>query len=298
MAQSSGKQVPGVIPLDDVGNVLGRRIPGGLPGKGRPVQPDFNLGALLQSRWYTDFHAKFQGDKVLSIEDMVKQLLYFAELDFYLTTIATSFLPRIISVGTTAVQITQKARYPKAYIFLNPAEISGQASDFVFYPSATRIDGFNTPSASAIVSGFDRIAAFLDISAITATPTLNVAAQTQDPLSGNFAVSQSDIFGGVNSVSTNYALVGQLGVDRAMRLVATVGNAGGDDITFSISGLAKGGGTVPVGSTVFIGDRDVNTTMGIRVLPAQERRFYLLPNVELFAVTSLDTLNFMVWELQ
>lgn len=298
MAQSSGKQVPGIIPLDKVGNILGKRIPGGLPGHGRPLQPDFNIGDLKDSRWYNDFHAKFHSNEILSIEDMVKQIMFFAELEFYLNTISTSFLPRIISVGTTAVQITQKARYPKAYIFLNPAEVSGVTSSFTFYSSALRADGFNTPSASVNVSGINTVRTFLDITAVTATPTLTIDAQTQDSLSGNFATAQFDIFTTLATVGTFYVSLGTIGVDRIIRLLATVGNAGGDDITFSISGLAKGGSNAPVGSTVFIGDRDVNTTMGIRVLPTQERRFYLLPNVELFAITSLDSLNFMVWELQ
>lgn len=298
MAQSSGKQVRGAIPIEKVGNVLGQNVPGGMPGNGRPIQPDFNLGDLRDTRWYTDFHAKFRDQEVLTIDDMVKQLLFFAELNFYLETIATSFLPRIVSIGTTAVQITQRARYPKAYIFLNPVEISGVSSSFTFYASDTRADGFNTVSSAVTVSAFDRVASFLDITAITASPTLIVDAQTQDPLTGRFATSQFDIFSGVATQSTNYALVGQLGVDRIMRLLATVGNAGGDDITFSISGLAKGGSVNGVGSTLFLGDRDVNTTMGIRLLPAQERKFYLLPNVEFWAITALDSLNIMVWELQ
>ena len=158
MAQSSGKQIKGIIPLDKVGSILGRRIPGGLPGHGRPEQPDFNIGDLKDNRWYQDFHARFHSNEFLSIEDMVKQIMFFAELEFYLNTIATSFLPRIIAISPTATQITLKARYPKAYIFLNPAEISGQTSQFTFYPSALRTHPFSTPSPSFTVSNVETVA--------------------------------------------------------------------------------------------------------------------------------------------
>ena len=98
-------------------------------------------------------------------------------------------------------------------------------------------------------------------------------------------------------IGTRYANIGAIGVDRIIRLrIRSITNP--STVTSSIVGLAKGSALTPIGSTVYIGDKDVNTTMGIRVLPTQERKFYLLPNVELWAVTATDTQNFMVWELQ
>jgi hypothetical protein len=137
----------------------------------------------------------------------------------------------------------------------------------------------------------------MDISAIVGVPTFRVDAQTLDFLSGNFATSQADIFSGASTVGTFYANIGPLGVDDTIRLLANVTGAA-TSATFSISGLFKGGIITPVGSTIFIGGLDVNDTWGYPILPGQEKIFYLLDDVELFAFSPSSPLDVRVFQLQ
>jgi hypothetical protein len=194
--------------------------------------------------------------------------------------------------------IIRKAKSPRGYLILNPAEISGFTNQVTFYASALRANGFITASTTFNVSGVETCRVFLDITAITLTPTLIINAETQDPLTGNWAVSQADIFAGSATVGTFYASLGALGVDRVIRLQATVGNAAGDDITFSVSGLFKGGIVTSVGSTIYIGNNDVTQTFGYPILPGQEKIFYLMDNVELYAISPTDPLTVKIFQLQ
>jgi len=195
-------------------------------------------------------------------------------------------------------RIIQRAKSPRGYLILNPAEISGFTAEVTFYASALRANGFVTPSTSFNVSGVDTARVFLDITATANTPTLIIDAETQDPLTGNWAVSQADIFGGTIIVGTYYASLGTLGIDKTMRLVAEVGNAALDSITFSVSGLFKGGVVTSVGSTIYLGSNDVNTTFGYPILPGQEKTFYLMDNVELYAISPLNPMTVKVFQLQ
>jgi len=280
---------------------IGTRVPGIIP-VGRPLQPDLELGdptTTLEKRFYEDFQALKRGDVPLTQMDVWKQLLYFTQQNLALDTVGLAYIPTVIQVGTTPAEIIERSRYPRGYLILNPAEVAGQTSAFTFYASLLRANGFATASTTFAVSTADTVRIFLSITAVAgATETLTVNVQTQDPLSGGFATAQADIFAGANTVGTFYANIGNTGVDRNIRLLATVGAAGGDDITFSISGLAKGTDLTPVGSTIYLGPADVNTTMGYNILPGQEKRFFLLQNVPLFAVTELDTLNLKIFRTQ
>lgn len=138
---------------------------------------------------------------------------------------------------------------------------------------------------------------FLDVTANATPLTLVVNAQSQDPLSGNWATTQADIFSGSAAVGTYYADIGPLGVDRVIRLQAVVG-AGAGTLTFSISGLFKGGLNTPVGSTVYIGSPDVNTTFGYPLLPGDKLPVFLRENVGLFAITATNPLVLKIFQLQ
>lgn len=296
---SAGKIIPGTLPLDAPRRLgSGRGVPGGLRAPERYIQGDLetNTGEILESRFYQDFLAKFKGGKRLDMEAMIRQIMFNSEIDILLKTLNSAFLPRVITVTTTPTEVIPRARsrYPRGYILLNPAEISGITSTVTFFASASRAAGTYNSSAFN-VSGVDTVRAFLDVTVQGAGATLTVAAQSQDPLTSNWATTQNDIFSGNAAVGTYYANIGTLGVDRNIRLQAVVGV---NPITFSISGLLKGGSTTPVGSTIFIGDRNVNTTIGYRLLPTQKEAFFLRENVEIWAVTSLNDQNLMVFELQ
>lgn len=193
-------------------------------------------------------------------------------------------------------QIIQPAKFPRGYIIINPAEISGFSSTVTFLASAARAPGTYTSTAFN-VSGIDRVAIWLDVTANALPHTLTVNAQTQDPLTGNWATSQPDIFTGSNAVGTYYALVGQLGVDRNIRLQAVVG-AGAGTATFSLSGLLKGGTATPTGSTIYLGAANVNTTIGYPLLPGQRETWYLRDSVPLFCISPTEPVVLKVFQLQ
>lgn len=303
-----GKGGPGgfLLPFDlyqkDVPASSGVAVPGGPAPLDRDLQPDLdspededNLDSL-QRRFYQNFKAVNYGGQDLNIEQIFKQILYYSEVGFLLNTLGLSNLPRIITVGTTPVEIIPRSRYPRAYLILNPGEITGTTSLFTFYASATRVSPFSTASSALTLTNAETMRFWLDITATTGAAAMEVDVETQSPLTGTWAISQHDIFNGANTDGTYYANIGTHGVDRNIRIRATIGDAG-DDITFSIDGQTKGGVLTPVGTTVYIGPEDVNVTMGFPILTGNRLGFFLLENSVLFAISSIDTLNLKVFQL-
>lgn len=255
----------------------------------------------LDVRRYLDFHALLEDGSPLTPEQVLRQVLQNTDIDILLKTIGLGFKPRVVTVSPTAVEIIPPHQYARGYIILNPAEISGVGTQVTFFASALRTGaaapGTTYTSTAFNVSGVDDARVFLDITAVVGAPTLTVNVQTQDPLTGNWATAQSDIFSGAVTVGTFYANLGAVGVDRLMRLQAVVVGAG-TSVTFSISGLLKGSSLAPVGTTVYIGPPSVNTTMGFPILPGGKEVLYLRKNVTLWAITQTETLVLKVFELQ
>lgn len=250
---------------------------------------------------YPDFHALLESGEVLTGEQIAKQILRNTDIDILLKTIGLGFKPRVVTVSPVAVEIIPAHQYARGYIILNPAELSGVGTQVTFFASALRTGvvapGTSYTSTSFNVSGVDDARAFLDITAVGGVPTLAIRVETQDPLTGNWATAQSDIFSGAVAVGTFYANLGKIGVDRLIRLVAVVVGAA-TSVTFSVSGLLKGTSLAPVGTTVYIGPPSVNTTMGYPILPAGKEVLYLRKNVRLWAITATETLILKVFELQ
>jgi hypothetical protein len=122
--------------------------------------------------------------------------------------------------------------------------------------------------------------------------------ETQDPISGNWAIAQSDIFqfgGGGAANGTYYANVGGIGVDDQMRISAVVD---GDSMTCSLACILKPAISATIaGATAFIGGPDVNTTIGFPILSGTRETFYLKENTAIYGIaTGALTLN--VFELQ
>jgi hypothetical protein len=227
----------------------------------------------------------------------VARIRHDFDIDISLKTLGLNFQGYVFNLiaGQTA-QIILPAKLPRGYIIINPGEISGFSSTVTFFPSAARAAG-TFISTAFNVSGIDTVRAFLDVTANALPHTLVIDAQTQDPLTGNWATSQVDIFGGSAAIGTYYASLGALGVDRNIRLFATVG-AGAGTVTFSVSGLLKGGIVTPSGSTVYIGNANVNTTIGYPMLPGSKEYFYLLDDVPLYAISPTEPVQVKVVHLQ
>lgn len=275
----------------------------------RPIQLDVNP-RLLQRAHDTGLAVQ---DKNRAIEQtalgvdadnpmlaLVEQIKRNTDIDIALKVLKLGYVSRVINLtANVPAQIIEQSKYPRGYIIINPAETVGFSSTVTFYASLLRANGFVTPSTNFNVSGVDTVRCFLDVTAITNTPTLTIDAQTQDPLTSNWATSQVDIFGSAATVGTYYAQIGTLGVDRQIRLKATVGNAAGDDITFSVSGILKGGALTPTGSTVYVGgDANVSTGFGYPILPGQREYFWLWDNVQMFAISPTEPMTIKVFQLQ
>lgn len=224
---------------------------------------------------------------------LVEAIKKNSDIDVALKVLKLGFSGRVINLtaGVPALIIT-RAKWPRGYIIINPAELTGFTSTVTFFPLAARAIGVYT-SPAFNVSGVDTARIFLDITA--SAGTLTVDAQTQDPLSGNWAVSQADIFAGASAIGTYYASIGPLGVDRNIRMVATVAVGA---ITFSVSGLLKGGSITPTGSTVYIGDVNVTTVAGYPILPGHREYFWLGDDVELYAISPTEPMTLKVFQLQ
>lgn len=220
------------------------------------------------------------------------------DIQVLLQTIGLSFVPRLITINPATTnnptQIIVPNQAKRGYIIINPAEISGFSQEATFFPSLLRAPATYNSNVFN-VTGIWSTRIFLDVTVQGAGATLIVNAQTQDPLTGNWANSQLDIFGGAAAAGTYYASIGSLGVDKNIRLQATVGIG---NETFSISGLFKGGITTPVGSTVYLGGPDVNPLFGYPILPGDKLPIFLLENVGLFAITSTNILSLKIFQLQ
>lgn len=260
---------------------IGRGVPEDIKSK-QPIKADL---------WrFQDFRALDEQGRDMSVEQLFRQVLRNTTIEVLLRTVGRSFTPRTITVGSTPVEIISPSRYPRGYLILNSGELEGLTSSPTIFSSDNRAPGtFN--SSSLNVSGIETGAFFLNVTA--GAGTLTVALQSQDPLSSNFATAQTDIFSSANS-GTVHASVGQLGIDRAIRLQAVVGAA---NLTFSVAAVFKGGSATPVGTSIYIGSQDVNTTIGYPILPGQQKEWFLLENTSLFAVTSGNNLLLKIFQL-
>lgn len=226
-----------------------------------------------------------------------------SDINMVLQTIGLGFSPRVINVAPITTSpptlLIEQNFAPRGYVIQNPGELSGFSSQVTFFPLLARAENATYTSTPFNVSGTQECRLWLNITVNAVPLDLTVNVQTQDPLSGNWADAQLDIFSGNNAVGTYYADIGSIGVDRSIRLQAVVGAGGGaDTITFSISGLLKGISTTPVGSTVYIGNPDVNPTFGFAILPGDNFFFYLRENVALYGITATETLALKVFQLQ
>lgn len=263
-----------------------------------PVPDDIGQTGILgrQTTYYDPYEARSrENNALLNNNELLRYLLKNSDIDVLLRTLGNAFFPRSITIGLTPTQIIAPNRSPRGYILINPnTTVSGVVTDVTVFPAGTVFPVGVTNSASINVAGHGTAAFVLNITEATAGP-MTVDLQTQDPISGNWATAQSDIFGGVVAVGTYYANVGAIGIDENARLVVTVA---GDSFTGSIAAMLKPAlaGTI-AGPTIFLGSEDVNTTIGFPLLAGQRETIYLRENTPLYGVAVAAT-NLRLFELQ
>lgn len=243
---------------------------------------------------FQNYQAFFTGeDRPLNAEDYLK-ILTKTEVDrFRLETLGNAFTPFTFTIGTTATQILAPNKSPRGYLFMNPSQfLTGATLDTTMFPAAVR--GAGTYTSNAInVQGLRTARFFLNISASPATLVVNV--QTQDPVTGNWATAQTDIFGGVVAINTFYANIGEIGVDDFIRLQVVQTGAGAN---WSIGMVNKEAfGSIVSAPGVFLGNANVTAGIGYPILGGQEKRFWLMDNTPLFAI-ALAATNLKVFQLQ
>lgn len=269
----------------------------------RPIQIDLNTrlaqqahntGQALQEGRQAVVDTALGFDTSNPILALVQAIKENTDIDVALKTIKLGFQGFTYTLtANQPLQIIRPAKSKRGYIILNPAETASFANPITFFASAARAAGVYTSSAFN-VSVVDRMTAFLDVTANAGGGTLVVNAQTRDPVSGNWATSQADIFAGAAAVGTYQANLGQIGIDDQVRLVATVAVAA---VTFSASGFLKGSTATPQGSTIYLGDSNVTSVFGYPILLGQREFFFLDDNVDLYAI-SPNALTIKVFQLQ
>lgn len=263
-----------------------------------PVPEDIEkIGVrAITTQYYDPYIARNRATgEPLSNNDALLHILKNTDIDILLRTLGTAFFPRVIQVGTTPSLIIAPNRYPRGYILINPnTTVSSVVTTVTVFPAATTFPVASTPSAAINVSGHGGAAFIMNITEASAGP-VTVDVQTQDPISGNWANAQLDIFSGASGVGTFYANVGGVGVDQMMRLMV---NVAGDSMDASIAAILKPAlaGTI-AGPTIFLGNADVNTTVGYPLLGGTKETWYLRENTPLFAVASAVT-ELRLFELQ
>ncbi len=252
------------------------------------------------TRSYEDFRSISKTTRMpLTSSELLAQILHNLDIEVLLKTIGQGFASRTITVTTTPVEIIPPAKNPRGYIILNPTPSSGLTTPITLLPSALRTTvGSPYTSVSNGVASYLEAHIFLSITANNGAPTVAIDMYALDPLSGNYALTQADIFTSPSAVGTYYANIGSLGVATDFQCLATL--TGGVSSTFSVSGVLKNG--VPgsltgLSNTVYIAGRDVTVTNGYPILEGNKETFFLRENVALYAV-SAGSVTLKVFELQ
>ena len=230
----------------------------------------------------------------LDNNQLLRRILMNSDIDIMLRTIGNAFFPRVITIGTRPTEICAPNRQPKGYVLINPnTTVSGVATSVTAFPAGTVFNAGSVNSASISVAGFRSARIFLNITG--AGGTVQVDAQTQDPVSSAWANSQIDLFGVPTAAGCYYASIGDLGVDNNLRLVVTVVGAA---VTGSIGVVLKEAyGATIAGPTVFLGGDSVNLTTGFPILSGSREIFYLKENTPLYGIATANT-NVNLFELQ
>jgi hypothetical protein len=204
---------------------------------------------------------------------------------------------RVVPITSTPILIiNQQEIGGRGYLLLNPAGVVGLTAKGTLIPSTNMVGALTLQSASLGVANYKTAKLFFNVVFNVGAGPVTFDIQTLDPVTGTvWLISQT-----ISVVATGnvYADIGTLGVDTDLSVFVTV--PGGTTITFSVGFVLKDGldGTsTGVTQTIFMGGPGVTPTAGYPLLSGKERPFYLMENVQLYAVTAGPALNMNVFEL-
>lgn len=228
------------------------------------------------------------------------RILKNTEIDIMLKTVGNQFFPRVVTVQTSPTQIIAPNRLPKGYILINPnTSTSGVVTSVTVFPAGTVFPVGTTNSAPINVSAHLGARFILDVTEASSGPS-QFDLQTQDPISGNWATAQYDIFqfsssGGSIPIGTYYADCGEIGIDNFCRIQANVTT---DSLTGSLAAILKPSAAASVaGPTIFLGGPDVNLVIGYPILSGTRETWYLKENTAIYGVAIAPT-ELRLFELQ
>jgi hypothetical protein len=216
-----------------------------------------------------------------TLPGILKAIKLNTYIEIALKSITQGFAGRVVNIpALVPTRIIERAEFPRGYILINPAETIGFSPDVQFFGAANApavfVPGSYT-SAAFNVAVIDTIRMFLVITA--SAGTLTIDAQSQDPITGAWVTTSSNIFTGASAIGSYYLDFGAAGVDENFRLVATVAVG---NVTFSLGAVLKCICLTPQIATVYVGNQDLNLNTGYPILPAQREYLWLWNNVELW----------------
>lgn len=204
---------------------------------------------------------------------------------------------RVVTVPNTPILIiNQQEIGGRGFLLLNPAGVVGLTAKGTLVSSTTLVGATTLQSASLGVANYKTLKLFINATFVAGAGPVTFDLQTLDPVTGTVLfISQT-----VSLVATGatYVDLGTLGVDTDFSILVTV--PAGTTITFTIGFVLKDGldGTsAGVTQTIFIGQAGVSTVAGYPLLSGKERAFYIMENVQIYAVTAGPSLSMNIFEL-
>jgi hypothetical protein len=206
-------------------------------------------------------------------------------------------LGRIVSIPSTPVLIiNQQEIGGRGYLLLNPAGVVGLTAKGTLVASQVLAGAITLQSGILGVANYKTAKLFFNVTFTIGAGPVTFDIQTLDPITGTVQFISQTI--SMVATGTVYADIGTLGVDTDLSVFITV--PGGTTITVAVGFVLKDGleGTsTGVTQTIFIGGPGVSSVSGYPLLSGKERPFYLMENVQLYAVTAGPTLDMNIFEL-
>lgn len=204
---------------------------------------------------------------------------------------------RVVTITNVAsLIINQQEVGGRGYLLLNPAGVVGLTAKGTLVSTTNLVGATTLQSGSLGVANYKTAKLFFNVVFNAGVGPVTFDIQTLDPVSGTvWVVSQTISMGATGNV---YADIGTLGVDTDLSVFVTV--PAGTTITFTVGFVLKDGldGTsAGVTQTIFMGQAGVSTVAGYPLLSGKERAFYIMENVQIFAITAGPTLSLNIFEL-
>jgi hypothetical protein len=204
---------------------------------------------------------------------------------------------RVVTITSTPqLIISQQELGGRGYLLLNPAGVVGLTAKGTLVSSTTLVGATTLQTSSLGVANYKTLKLFINATFVAGAGPVTFDFETLDPVTGTVQFISQTI--SLVATALSYTDLGTLGVDTDFSILVTV--PAGTTITFTIGFVLKDGldGTsAGVTQTIFTGGPAVSSVAGYPLLSGKERAFYLMENVQLYAVTAGPNLNMNIFEL-